>query len=75
GSTPLFALFAEADAANAALVARHGALLERQCRPPFAEGGIWLVRPDGYVAMVAERGEWAAVGDYLDRIHETRAVP
>ena len=40
----------------------------RNCRPPFETGGIWLVRPDGYVAMAAGRGEWAEIGAYLDQI-------
>jgi 2-polyprenyl-6-methoxyphenol hydroxylase-like FAD-dependent oxidoreductase len=68
GDRPRFALFAKADADCAALIARHGDLLEEEARAPFAAGGIWLVRPDGYVAMTADAGDWAKVGAYLDWI-------
>ena len=50
GGTPLFALFAEKTAATADLLRRFGGLLDPDIRPPFHEGGIWLVRPDGYLA-------------------------
>ena len=68
GATPCFALFAQADPEGAQLIARHRDLLESTIRAPFAENGIWLVRPDGYVAMVAGRGGWADVDTYLRRI-------
>ena len=45
GDRPRFALFAPADAGSAALIAKHGDLLEAETRPPFAEGRICLVRP------------------------------
>jgi 2-polyprenyl-6-methoxyphenol hydroxylase-like FAD-dependent oxidoreductase len=68
GTNPRFALFARADTESAAFIARHENLLEREPRLPFAEDGIWLVRPDGYVAMVAGRGQWAKVEEYFHRI-------
>jgi 2-polyprenyl-6-methoxyphenol hydroxylase-like FAD-dependent oxidoreductase len=68
GATPRFAVFAQADSDGAALIARHRDLLEPEFRAPFAENGIWLVRPDGYVAMFAGRGGWSDVDDYLNRI-------
>ena len=68
GSMPRFALFAAADAAGAALIERHRDLLEPTCRPPFDADGIWLVRPDGYVAMVTGRGRWSEIGAYLDEL-------
>jgi 2-polyprenyl-6-methoxyphenol hydroxylase-like FAD-dependent oxidoreductase len=68
GDTPRFALFAQSDSEGAALIARHGDLLEPQIRPPFAEGNIWLVRPDGYVALVAGHGAWGDVEDYLGHV-------
>ena len=52
----------------AALFERHGALLEAALRAPVTAGGMWLVRPDGYVALVEKRGDVAAVSEYLDRI-------
>jgi hypothetical protein len=68
GDRPRFMLFAVADGGSEALIARRGDLLEAETRAPFADGGIWLVRPDGYVAMTARRGEWDRVGAYLDWI-------
>ena len=49
-----------------ALIARHRDLLEAETRAPFGDDGIWLARPDGYVAMTATRGDWDKVGAYLD---------
>jgi 2-polyprenyl-6-methoxyphenol hydroxylase-like FAD-dependent oxidoreductase len=68
GRQPRFMLFAIDDKEGEALIARHGNLLEAETRAPFADDGIWLVRPDGYVAMTARRGEWDKVGAYLDWI-------
>ncbi len=66
GDWPRFAIFGAADAGSAALSARHAGLLEAKTRAPFADDALWLVRPDGYVAMTAGRGEWDKIGAYLD---------
>lgn len=50
---PLFALFAQESPALNDLIARFDGLVEGQIRPPLEEHGIWLVRPDGYVACSA----------------------
>ncbi len=68
GDRPRFALFAPADAGSAALIARHNDLLEAETRRPFVEDRIWLVRPDGYVAMTAEPRDWDKVSAYMDWI-------
>ena len=68
GDRPRFMLFAVADGGSEALLARRADLLEAETRAPFADDGVWLVRPDGYVAMTARRGEWDRVGAYLDWI-------
>jgi hypothetical protein len=34
---------------------RYADLLEAMVREPFHAGGVWLVRPDGYVALCEER--------------------
>jgi 2-polyprenyl-6-methoxyphenol hydroxylase-like FAD-dependent oxidoreductase len=68
GSTPRFAVFAAAEPGGAELLARHRDVLEPQLRAPFAENGIWLVRPDGYVATVAGRGGWEDIDAYLRRV-------
>jgi hypothetical protein len=68
GNTPKFALFARSDAEGTALIARHSRLMEPQVRPPFADGHLWLVRPDGYVGLVAQQGAWDEVDGYLKRV-------
>jgi hypothetical protein len=50
GGAPLFALFAERTAATTGLLGRFDGLLDPDMRPSFGGEGIWLVRPDGYVA-------------------------
>ena len=68
GKRPQFALFAQPDPAGAALSAHHADLLDQRMHPPFNPNGIWLVRPDGYVALTASTGDWDKVGAYLDWI-------
>jgi 2-polyprenyl-6-methoxyphenol hydroxylase-like FAD-dependent oxidoreductase len=68
GDTPRFALFAHSDTASATFIARHRDLLESEPRPPASEDGVWLVRPDGYVAITAARGTWDKINTYMDRI-------
>jgi 2-polyprenyl-6-methoxyphenol hydroxylase-like FAD-dependent oxidoreductase len=66
GTTPLFALFATKTAPTADLMRRFAGLLEPDVRPPLHEGGIWLVRPDGYVACSSS--DQAVVANYLDAL-------
>jgi hypothetical protein len=68
GAAPRFALCCETSAAVATLVAKYPDLLEPEIRPPLQAGGMWLVRPDGYVACVAESPHIEVVSDYLDAI-------
>ena len=68
GGTPLFALFAEASAAVSDFVARYPGVLEPNIRKPFHEGGLWLVRPDGYTALATTHDRWDDVGTYLRQI-------
>jgi 2-polyprenyl-6-methoxyphenol hydroxylase-like FAD-dependent oxidoreductase len=68
GTSPRFALCAPADDATARLTARYPDLLESEIRAPFGEGWLWLVRPDGYVAMATVRGAEAEIDAYLDAI-------
>ena len=65
GDAPRFALFALLDDAVSRLLHDHRDLLEPAVRPPLHDGGVWLVRPDGYVACVARQDDTRAVGDYL----------
>jgi 2-polyprenyl-6-methoxyphenol hydroxylase-like FAD-dependent oxidoreductase len=68
GGSPRFALFAEPDGMPADLQKRYATLLEPTLREPFHAGGMWLVRPDGYVALSAKGGDWSSVTAYLDHI-------
>jgi hypothetical protein len=66
GNSPQFALFAAESAAITQLVKKFDGLLDPEIRPPLAQDGIWLARPDGYVACAAE--DPSAISDYLTRL-------
>ncbi|WP_435020454.1 FAD-dependent monooxygenase [Tundrisphaera sp. TA3] len=68
GDTPRFVLFGPSDVDGAVLIARHPDVLEPEVRAPFSRDGLWLVRPDGYVAAVARKGDWAAIEAHLRRL-------
>lgn len=40
-------------------------IVESTVRTPFTPDGIWLVRPDGYVALSAQSSNWEVVNAYL----------
>jgi 2-polyprenyl-6-methoxyphenol hydroxylase-like FAD-dependent oxidoreductase len=65
GDSPRFALFADDTPASRTLLTKYPALLESSVRKPYAERGIWLVRPDGYVAIAAMRDAINKVDVYL----------
>ena len=73
GSKPRFALCADvsevnAKHASAVMVALYHHLLEDEIREPYAKGGVWLVRPDGYVAFTTGQEGWDDVAAYLERV-------
>jgi 2-polyprenyl-6-methoxyphenol hydroxylase-like FAD-dependent oxidoreductase len=65
GSTPRFALFAAESDALLSVATEFAGILEPTLRMPFDESGLWLVRPDGYVALRAKPGDARAVREYL----------
>jgi 2-polyprenyl-6-methoxyphenol hydroxylase-like FAD-dependent oxidoreductase len=65
GDKPRFALFAVPNQAVSDLLRNHPHLLEPTIRPPFAGGGVWLVRPDGHTACVVRDGDVGGIADYL----------
>ncbi len=65
GGTPRFALFAESDETTAALLAQYPELLEPNVRKPFEPGGLWLVRPDGYIAVATRQDDGDRVATFL----------
>ncbi|MCE2564070.1 FAD-dependent monooxygenase [Komagataeibacter sp. FNDCF1] len=68
GDIPRFVLAARDSAATRAMIVRHSSLLLPQVCPPPDENGIWLVRPDGYVAAVVKSGNWTVIDMELKRI-------
>jgi 2-polyprenyl-6-methoxyphenol hydroxylase-like FAD-dependent oxidoreductase len=65
GEKPMFALFAEQNRVTADLAQRFKGLVDPNIRRSLGDG-IWLVRPDGYVACSANDAE--IIAGYLDRL-------
>ena len=65
GTSPRFGLFARPSAAAAGLIERFSNVLDSELRTPFREDGLWLVRPDGYVACAAAAGDESVIARYL----------
>ncbi|HEY8997098.1 MAG TPA: FAD-dependent oxidoreductase [Edaphobacter sp.] len=68
GQTPRFALFADDGDLYAQVLEEYRVIVEPVVRRPFESGGLWLVRPDGYVGLRARAGDVAAVRRYLGRV-------
>jgi len=67
GDTPRFALIAKESAEAQALLQNFSRLMEPVLRAP-TQPGIWLVRPDGYVAAVAREDDWQIIEGCLSKI-------
>jgi 2-polyprenyl-6-methoxyphenol hydroxylase-like FAD-dependent oxidoreductase len=74
GTTPRFALFADDNAAVRSILAKYSDLVESSPRKPYVEGGIWLVRPDGYVALAAKPDALNELDTYLAQLAKPRAA-
>ena len=61
GDRPRFALMAKDGDEARETLRDYGALLERTLRVPPTDAGVWLVRPDGYVAAAARAGDWGTI--------------
>jgi 2-polyprenyl-6-methoxyphenol hydroxylase-like FAD-dependent oxidoreductase len=68
GDEPRFALFGEPSDAITRLLRDYSKLLEPALRPSIDAHGVWLVRPDGYTACVAKRGDSAPFEKYFGAI-------
>jgi 2-polyprenyl-6-methoxyphenol hydroxylase-like FAD-dependent oxidoreductase len=67
GDAPRFALYANGgNGGGADLIARYPHLLEPQLRQSFDRSGLWLVRPDGYVALATQHDRWDEIAKYLE---------
>ncbi|WP_040301536.1 FAD-dependent monooxygenase [Afipia clevelandensis] len=65
GQTPRFTLLAASSKAVSGLVEDFGDLVEPSVLPPPDTSGVWLVRPDGYVACAVPANDIGLVADYL----------
>ena len=65
GTSPRFVLFAKPTAATVGLTDQFSTVLDAELRSPFHEDGVWLVRPDGYVACAAAAGNEGAIARYF----------
>jgi len=72
GNAPRFAVLAEPDEESARLFAQFPDLLEPAFRKPLQPDGLWLVRPDGYVAVASRCGDWSPVLKFLSRLTAAR---
>ena len=68
GDAARFAVFGDADGMPAGFLQKYASVAEQKLRAPFADGGLWVVRPDGYTGLAAKQGEWDAVARYFDAI-------
>ncbi|MFT8897042.1 MAG: FAD-dependent monooxygenase [Acetobacter sp.] len=66
--SPRFVIAARDSADARAMIARHSSLLMPEVYLPSDENGIWLVRPDGYVAATARSGNWPLIEMVLNGI-------
>ena len=74
GNAPRFALFSPDSADVRAVLAKYPAIVEQAPRVPFADGGMWLVRPDGYVALVAKADATSDLDRYLAWLAGTKTA-
>jgi 2-polyprenyl-6-methoxyphenol hydroxylase-like FAD-dependent oxidoreductase len=68
GDQPRLALMAGDSERARDFIQRHSTLMEAKLRAPPDPAGVWLVRPDGYVAAAAHAGDWAPIEDCLARL-------
>lgn len=65
---PHFSLMARDDVKAQNMILRYPYLLKSEIYSPPHKNGIWLVRPDGYVAATARDGEWTVIEEFLSNI-------
>jgi 2-polyprenyl-6-methoxyphenol hydroxylase-like FAD-dependent oxidoreductase len=71
---PRFALYAQSSRAVDELHKSFAPLLEPELRKPLAPGGVWLVRPDGYVAASGVDEDLSRIAAYLHLFQPMRAL-
>jgi 2-polyprenyl-6-methoxyphenol hydroxylase-like FAD-dependent oxidoreductase len=68
GNEPRFTLLASSSPAVADLLASYPRLLNDTLGKPPTPDGVWLIRPDGYVAATASRADLSGISDALRRL-------
>jgi 2-polyprenyl-6-methoxyphenol hydroxylase-like FAD-dependent oxidoreductase len=68
GATPRFTLLASSSPAVASVLSSFPKLLNAALGPPPDADGVWLIRPDGYVAATASATNLSSISDVLGRI-------
>ena len=68
GPIPRFALAAAPSREASRILGDFGRIMESEVRTPPDPRGVWLVRPDGYVAAAARAEELAPIEEALARI-------
>ncbi len=68
GDEPRFTLLASTSPAVAAVLASHPKVLNDALATPPEVKGVWLIRPDGYVAATAPATDLNSVSDVLRRM-------
>jgi 2-polyprenyl-6-methoxyphenol hydroxylase-like FAD-dependent oxidoreductase len=68
GDEPRFTLLASSSPAVTDLLASYPKLLNGALVTPPAADGVWLIRPDGYVAATAPAADLSVISDVLRRI-------
>ncbi len=74
GATPKFAVFGENSEAARMTLAKYSAFVESTPRAPYVPGGLWIVRPDGYVALSTKSGAWADIDAYFSKLAAGKSV-
>jgi hypothetical protein len=68
GDEPRFTLLASSSPAVTDLLASYPKLLNGALVTPPAPDGVWLIRPDGYVAATAPAADLSVISAVLRRI-------
>jgi hypothetical protein len=68
GDAPRFTLLASASPAVAAVLASFPKLVNDTLGTPPDPKGVWLIRPDGYVAATAPTSDLSSISDVLTRM-------
>ena len=68
GNEPRFTLLASSSPAVAELLASYPKLLNDALGTAAAPDGVWLIRPDGYVAATAPAADLSSISDVLRRM-------